>query len=208
MPSNSDLPNHDATAEELAALYALGALETAERDQVRELIAQSPDFAQTVSDFSDTVADLPYALPCLPLGDSVKDRLFQKIAQDVIEEDSELYELLKLSIEELTQKSEALTWQTLAGSTADGQMAVLEVDEARQQVAFFVKATRGGTFPLHAHDSGETVLVMSGDFVVDGLKYRAGDRLESPANSAHQPETENGCLLLCISSLHDEILGE
>ena len=147
-------------------------------------------------------------MPCVQLGASVKDRLFQKIAQEVIAQDSELYELLKLSIEELTQKSEALTWQPLAGSTADGQIAVLEVDEAHQQVAFFVKAARGGTFPLHAHDSGETVLVMSGDFVVDGLTYRAGDRLESPANSAHQPETEKGCLLLCISSLHDEILGE
>ena len=59
MASNSDFPNNDATAEELAALYALGALETAERDQARELIARSPDFAQTVSDFSNTVADLP-----------------------------------------------------------------------------------------------------------------------------------------------------
>ena len=206
MSLNSDLPNDDATAEELAALYALGVLETADRDQVRELIARSPGLAQTVSDFSETVADLPYALPSVPLGDAVKDRLFQKIAQEIVEKDSKLYDLLKLSIEALTQKSEALTWEPLAGSTTDGQIAILEVDEVRQQIAFFVKATRGGSFPLHAHDSGETVLVMSGDFVVDGLTYRAGDRLESPSDSAHQPETESGCLLLCISSLHDEIL--
>ena len=86
-------------------------------------------------------------------------------------------------------------------------MAILAVDETHQQLAFFVKAQHGGHFPLHAHESGETVLVLAGDFVVDGLKYTAGDRIDSGGNTAHKPETINGCLLFCISSINDEILG-
>ncbi|MEO1445711.1 MAG: cupin domain-containing protein [Cyanobacteria bacterium J06635_11] len=210
-PKNS-LPEHEATANELAAnelaaLYALDALDVTERDQVRQEIARSPEFAQTVDEFSCTVGALPYDLPPVPLSESLKGRLFQRIAQEAVASDSELYQLLQLSIDELIKKSESLTWEPLAGGTTKAQMAVLGVDEVHQELAFFVKAEHGGHFPLHAHDSGETVLVLAGDFIVEGLTHTTGDRIRSTANTAHQPETHNGCLLFCISSLHDEMLA-
>ncbi|MEM9506322.1 MAG: cupin domain-containing protein [Cyanobacteria bacterium P01_E01_bin.35] len=205
MSSNPKFPNNKD--DELAALYALGALEPHERDQVRQVISQSPDFAQTVDELSDAAAAMAYTLPPMPVATNLKERLFKRISQDIIEADSELYQLLQLSIDELTRKSQTLTWQALAGGTADAQIAILEVDRAHQKLAFYVKANHGGHFPLHAHDSGETVLVLAGDFVVDGLTHTVGDRIDSVGDTTHQPETINGCLLFCISSLNDEILS-
>ncbi|MEM8675173.1 MAG: cupin domain-containing protein [Cyanobacteria bacterium P01_G01_bin.67] len=171
------------------------------------MISQSPDFAQTVDELSDAAAAMAYTLPPMPMATNLKERLFKRISQDIIEADSELYQLLQLSIDELTRKSQTLTWQALAGGTADAQMAILEVDRAHQKLAFYVKANHGGHFPLHAHDSGETVLVLAGDFVVDDLTHTVGDRIDSVGDTTHQPETINGCLLFCISSLNDEILS-
>lgn len=205
MPSNPTSPN--SNEDELAALYALGALEPHERDTVREAIAQSPNFAQTVNDLSDAAAAIAYTTQPVAMAATLKDRLFQRIAQDAVEADSELYQLLKLSIDELTQKSKTLTWEPLVGGTAEAQIATLAVDEACQKLAFYVKTDRGGHFPLHAHDSGETVLVLAGDFVVDGLTHVVGDRIDSVSNTAHQPETTQGCLVFCISSINDEILN-
>ncbi|MEO1004424.1 MAG: cupin domain-containing protein [Cyanobacteria bacterium J06638_38] len=205
MSSNPKFPNNKD--DELAALYALGALEPHERDQVRQVISQSPDFAQTVDELSDAAAAMAYTLPPMPVATNLKERLFKRISQDIIEADSELYQLLQLSIDELTRKSQTLTWQALAGGTADAQIAILEVDRAHQKLAFYVKANHGGHFPLHAHDSGETVLVLAGDFVVDGLTHTVGDRIDSVGDTTHQPETIKGCLLFCISSLNDEILS-
>ena len=205
MSSNSTFPNNKD--DELSALYALDLLEPHERDRVRQSISRSPDFSQTVDELSDAAAAIAYILPSIPMAANLKDRLFKRISQDVIEADSELYQLLQLSIDELTNKSQNLTWETLAGGTTDAQMSILEVDKAHQKLAFYVKANSGGHFPLHAHDSGEAVLVLAGDFVVDGLTHTVGDRIDSVGNTAHQPETINCCLLFCISSLNDEILS-
>ncbi|MEM9273238.1 MAG: cupin domain-containing protein [Cyanobacteria bacterium P01_F01_bin.143] len=205
MSSNPPLSNNKD--DELSALYALDMLEPQERDWVRQSISRSHDFAQTVDELSDAAAAIAYTLPEMPMAANLKERLFERISQDVIEADSELYQLLQLSIDELMRKSQSLSWETLAGGTTDAQMAILEVDKAHQKLAFYVQANSGGHFPLHAHDSGETVLVLAGDFVVDGLTHTVGDRVDSVGDTAHQPETMNGCLLFCISSLNDEILS-
>ncbi|MFK8185311.1 MAG: cupin domain-containing protein [Phormidesmis sp.] len=205
MSPNSASPNHES--EESAALYALDALEVAELDNLRQSMADSEELANTVEDFTQTAAAMPYGLPQMPLPNTLKGRLFQRIAQTVIAEDSDLYQLLNLSIDELKRRSESLEWAPLAGSTADAHVATLTVDDAYQKLAFYVRANKGGLFPLHAHDSGETVLVLEGDFVADGVTYTVGDRIESAANSTHRPETNQGCLVFCISSSMDELLN-
>ncbi|MEO1445712.1 MAG: cupin domain-containing protein [Cyanobacteria bacterium J06635_11] len=207
-PENEDFAaaNEQQAVHQLAqaALYALDALEISERDQVREAIARSPEFAQTVDEFSDAAHALPYALPPVALSESLKGRLFQRIAQETVAEDSELYQLLQLSIDELKQKSKTVAWQPMVGSTADAYTATLEIDESHQKIALFVKANRGGHFPRHTHDNGETLLMLEGDLVIDGLTYTVGDRIDSSAQSIHRPETLGGCLVLCITSLNDE----
>ncbi|AFY40672.1 anti-ECFsigma factor, ChrR [[Leptolyngbya] sp. PCC 7376] len=206
MSSNPIFPDKNQDAEELAALYALDVLEIEERDQVRQAIADSDDFAQTVSDLSDAAAAIAYDLPSIPMSDTLKGRLFQRIAQDTVNADSELYRLLRLSIDELKKKSETVTWKPMSGNTADAYTATLETDEVHQKVALFVKANHGGHFPMHIHDSGETLLMLTGDLIIDGLTYTAGDRIDSTEKSIHQPETLNGCLVLCISSLNDALI--
>lgn len=88
----------------------------------------------------------------------------------------------------------------------EAEFATWQVDEGEREVAFFVRKSSGGLFPNHAHASGETVLVLDGDFVVGSQVYGVGERVSSPGGTGHQPETQHGCLLFCVSSMDDNIL--
>ncbi|MEO0455207.1 MAG: cupin domain-containing protein [Cyanobacteria bacterium P01_A01_bin.114] len=210
--------------EALAALYALSALddegaldkagaikEEGSLEEAANITATTAGFAQQVSEYEATLASIPYSLPSIPMAADLKSRLFQRIADGSAvptpdSHSSELMELLERSIEALKQQSANLTWAAMPGGS-NAEIAIWQTDLRRREAAFFVRSTVGGVFPNHAHASGETVLVLDGDFVVDGQVYSVGDRISSMASTAHQPETHQGCLLLCISSIDDEILG-
>ncbi|MEO1348080.1 MAG: cupin domain-containing protein [Cyanobacteria bacterium J06635_15] len=214
-PEQPQIPDDvSADEESLAALYALGSLggndsQTDSHDVQAEKMSAAT-FAQQVSDYEATLAAIPYSVPLMPLASDLKSRLFQRIANesDSLElgpHSAKLLELLKCSIEDLKRQSVALTWSPMVGANAE--MAVLQTDDLHREVAFFVRATVGGAFPNHTHASGETVFVLDGDFAVDGRVYNPGDRVSSLGRTTHQPKTRQGCLLFCISSIDDEILG-
>ena len=204
-PKNQPQKQEPIHFAELAALSALDILTPEESDLVERNYADHPDFSSQLDEFKEVVGAIAYSSTPMPLNENLKDRLFQKINQNISEERSYLFALLKLSIAELKQKTKGLSWQPIP-SMAHGEMATLEVDEATRQSAFFVRAKAGETFPNHYHATGEEILVLEGDVFVGEDVYRPGSIMSSGANTSHQPATINGCLAFCISSLDDQFL--
>ncbi|MBT9316472.1 cupin domain-containing protein [Leptothoe spongobia] len=190
-----------------AALYALDALEADERGQFEQALLDSGELAQTVNEFEETAATLAYGAPSMPMAADLKDRLFQRISAEPVGPSSDLVQLLNLSIAELKQQAAELDWSSMPGNSG-AEFATWQVDDDEREMAFFVRKADGGLFPNHAHASGETVLVLAGDFVVDSQVYGVGERVSSPGNTSHQPETRNGCLLFCVSSMDDDMLDD
>lgn len=55
----------------------------------------------------------------------------------------------------------------------------------------------GSIIPAHDHDEDEYLFVVSGDFLLEGQRFRLGDQLFSPQGSRHdEGTTRTGCLLL------------
>ena len=55
----------------------------------------------------------------------------------------------------------------------------------------------GARIPAHDHGEDEQIVVISGDFVVGGRTFRAGDYHCSPKGNPHgEAYTRGGCLLL------------
>lgn len=189
-----------------AALYALNALETDECVQFEQALLDSGELAQSVREFEETTATLAYVVPTASMATDLKDRLFKQILVVNMGPSSDLVKLLDLSIDELKQQVPQLDWALMPGDSG-AEIATWQVDEEDREVAFFVRKADGGKFPNHAHASGETVLVLDGDFIVEGQVYRAGEQVSSSGGTSHQPETQTGCLLFCVSSMDDEILG-
>ena len=202
---NTTEPYSNADAADLAALYALDALEAGERAQFEQDLLDSPQLNQAVHEFQETAAALTYTAESMPMAANLKERLFRRIADKPIGASSDLLRLLEFSIAELQQKATELSWSLLPGKSGV-EVAPWQTDEASREAAFFARKIGGGLFPNHYHASGETVLVIEGDFVVDGQVYSVGERVSAPGKTSHQPKSRSGCLLLCVSSMDDHIL--
>ena len=134
-------------------------------------------------------------LPSLP-AELMPDRIVDLIV------DPSLKELLDWSLADLiTAASTIKKWRPLA-SPEDATYSPWKIHKPTRQMAYFVRAPQAGALPMHHHAIGEVVLVLEGDFIVEGRRYQAGDRLFSAANTTHQPTT-TGCLVLILSSLDD-----
>ncbi|ESA34552.1 cupin 2 conserved barrel domain protein [Leptolyngbya sp. Heron Island J] len=201
----SSEPYKDSDPAEMAVLYALDVLEADERSQFEQALLDSVELDQAVREFEETAADLAYGAPSVPMAANLKERLFQRIAVEPVGPSSNLVTLLELSIDELKQKASELDWALMPGNSG-AEIATWQTDVSFREVAFFVRKAEGGLFPNHAHASGETVLVLEGDFVVGQQVHRTGERISSPGDTSHQPATLTGCLLFCVSSMDDDIL--
>ena len=202
---NTPEPYSNADAADLAALYALDALEADERAQFEQDLLDSPQLNQAVHEFQETATALTYMAEPMPVAANLKERLFRRIADKPIGASSDLLWLLEFPIAELQQKAAELSWSLLPGKSGV-EVAPWQTDEASREAAFFARKIGSGLFPNHYHASGETVLVIEGDFVVDGQVYYVGEWVSAPGKTSHQPESRGGCLLLCVSSMDDHIL--
>lgn len=180
---------------ELAALAALGILDTEGAQIVQEAIALDPVLQAELTDFEQVVAALPYAAPLVPLPPSLKANLFQRIATEVTPP----------PVTELKQRALTADWQSIAQSPGMA-ISMITTNPDTRIVTCFVRATEQMRFPTHRHASSEEIIVLAGDLIVNGQSYQPGDTIYSVANSIHTPETSTGCLLYLSTSLDDEIL--
>jgi quercetin dioxygenase-like cupin family protein len=94
----------------------------------------------------------------------------------------------------------ALAWSPL---DFDGvSMKVLQQVESSGGMTVMTRLAPGSSIPAHRHTrADETVFVVDGDFVEDGVSYGPGTFFVGPAGSAHGPHRSvGGCILLTTFS--------
>jgi anti-sigma factor ChrR (cupin superfamily) len=196
---------------DIAALYALGALDEREQCQFEQQLESVPELAAELTVFQSTVAVLGYAAPPVLIANDLRDRLFQRIAAQSKPLDAldlaPLQSTSDDSLQTLLEQADRVIWQPYAFSSGT-MLGTLRIDTETNQIHCFVRAEANTRFPLHRHAKDEEIIVLKGDLSVDGKLYGSGDRIYSTLGTAHQPETQAGCLLFLRTSLDDEILSQ
>lgn len=83
----------------------------------------------------------------------------------------------------------------------------LYIDPERDTVTMLIRMSPGTSYGRHLHAGAEQCFVLEGDLREDNILVQAGDYQCLPAGSIHGTQTtQAGCLLLIVSSLHDELL--
>jgi anti-sigma factor ChrR (cupin superfamily) len=83
----------------------------------------------------------------------------------------------------------------------------LSTDPARRYVTMLVRMEPGSSYPPHRHAAVEECYVLQGELRVGAHLLKAGDYQKAEGGSDHGVQsTENGCLLLIVSSQDDELL--
>jgi hypothetical protein len=194
---------NSSSPEERAASYALDILE--EHEEFDRELADSESLQAELADFQSAVANIAYGVPLVPLPASLKERLFDRIGK-ISPTPEQLIDLLEWQIADLQQVARDLSnWEPFP-MPEGSQRSIWQIDETNAQIAFFLRIYIPGALPRHWHATGESILVLEGNFIDDGTVYGVGDLSFMAANTSHQPTTSLGCLILGISSMNDRIL--
>jgi quercetin dioxygenase-like cupin family protein len=87
------------------------------------------------------------------------------------------------------------------------EVRALHVDEARDAVTMLIRMAAGTSYPRHRHGGDEECFVIQGVLKIEDHVLRAGDYQFAPQGSIHGVQsTDEGCMLLIVSSRHDELL--
>jgi anti-sigma factor ChrR (cupin superfamily) len=202
----------DDEARDRAALHALGSLDPAESAAYEVHLKQCAVCRREVLSFRETIEQIPLIVPPVAPAESLRQRVLERV---------------RATARELP--AAAQTWKTWRPSDRDqavgfsvdlAQDAVWEptgvagvetrrlfVDRANDRATMLIRMAPGASYPSHVHANAEECYVIEGDLRVAETHLKAGDYQRAGSGSLHPIQsTDHGCLLLIVSSLHDELV--
>ena len=186
---------------EQAALYALGILDPAEVWAFEEHLAGCGPCKAEVSGFRETAATLAAAAPPANPPARLRDRVLAAARPNPQVWRS--WTASPFAGLHVVRRDEG-DWETVF----DGVWAKqLHADPGADTVTMLIRMAPGATYPAHRHGGAEQCLVLEGDVEVNDVELKAGDYQCAARDSLHGvTRTDNGCLLLIVSSQRDELL--
>jgi anti-sigma factor ChrR (cupin superfamily) len=198
-PYGDPMTNDDTTPspEELAALYAAGALPPDEASAVESRVdAGDRQLAEEIASYDIVfVALAEGSEPAVP-NSEIKERLLEQAAKarpnarrrrrDRLEDASTGFVL---------RRGESRKWVDL--DIPGIQECLLYHDPLRKIETKLVRVAPGMTIPAHRHPGVEGCYLLEGDLHTYGKDLLAGDYMVAPRGSVHPDSyTKNGCLFL------------
>jgi anti-sigma factor ChrR (cupin superfamily) len=194
---------------EQAALYALGALEAAQARAFEGHLRAGCAVCQHELDaFERTVSLLALSLPERRPRACVREALLERVASGPQAPAGpqvwKTWQAHPSAILHVVRAHQG-DWQRVSEGVSAKQ---LYTDPDRDSVTMLVRMAPGTTYPAHRHAGPEQCLVIEGDLQVGDLVLHAGDYQCAGAGSIHDvTRTERGCLLLIVSSRHDQLIA-
>ncbi len=202
----------DDDLRERAALFVLDALDEEEARALRLHLPECRVCAREVESLARTARALTEAAPQVPPPPGLWERVVARVRTFPAENSDDDVQVWKRWKRSPAARG-ALAIQSAAEAefqpTAIEGISVrqLSLDAAADRVTMLVRMAPGAAYPAHRHAAPEECLVLEGDLRVGAESMRAGDFQRAEADSVHGVQsTEGGCLLLIVSSLHDELL--
>jgi anti-sigma factor ChrR (cupin superfamily) len=203
---------HERLTDELreqAALYALGALEAEQARAFESHLRSGCSTCQSeLEAFRQTVSLLPLSLPEHRPHPPTRQALLARIRSEPQTPDGpQVWKAWQASPQAGLHvvRAQQGEWQVVSEGVSAKQ---LYVDPARDIVTMLIRMAAGTEYPAHRHGGPEQCLVVEGDLRVGDVVLHAGDYQCASRDSIHDiTRTENGCLLLIVSSQHDQLLA-
>lgn len=187
----------DEDIQDLAASYALGKLSEEEKAEFEAMLKEGSQASVHLDYFKEIVDDLTYNTEPMEEPSRLEEKLFAKIGKESVRSDKDSGFLY-------VRQSEGQWVEVVNGV----RVKQLYEDSERKYSTVLVSMDAGATFPDHVHAEDEECFIIEGDIHMGGHKFGAGDYIRADAQSVHEAiSTENGCLLLVMSSQENEMLA-
>lgn len=169
------------SGDDLARAYVLGTLSPAERREV----ARSRQFDSALDAAIDRIEAQLAPLTATAGETTPPHGVFDRILAAVETEEERLAVTHRLPFA-------AGNWERYA----DG----IEMKYLWDGETFLLRCEPGAIIPPHGHDLNEHLIVISGDLLVNGIRFGVGDYHTMPTGTWHEDaRTEEGCILFVQS---------
>ncbi len=183
--------SHARTDEETwdrAALYLLGGMRAEEASDFEQHLDVCPPCRSEVSSLHPLVDDLVLAGPEVEPPAGLQERVLAGAR-------GRPYTLL----------AEAeRAW--LPADVPGVELCQLWLDAANERQTILIRMEAGAALPHHEHGGTEECYVVRGDLRDGDLLLRTGDYIRFERGTGHSISSQDGCLLLVTSSLHDRTI--
>ena len=196
----------------LAPLYALGTLDPDEMLRFEgHLRAGCPACEEEIDAHERVTAEMALLVPAVEPPAGLRSRILDAVGTPTRDDSSNSTQVWK----QWTAPESSSEWFLLRGRDGDWEGTDIEgvsvrrlfADPVRDKVTMLVRMSPGSSYPSHRHGGPEECYVLEGDLRIGDLIMQKGDYQRVERQSVHPVQsTDGGCLLLIVSSFHDEIL--
>jgi anti-sigma factor ChrR (cupin superfamily) len=184
--------------QEQASLYALGALDTPEREAFEGELRLKPELREFVQSLQRSAGLLAMAFPSVEPPRALRDRVLQRIQ----------------SVEQLPRATTTSTatatppFRFVSANDREGWkplpvpgawIKLLSLERDRGYAVLLGKLDAGVRYPAHVNVGPEDFCILSGDLHVSGRRLGPGDFHHADAGSYHEVNySEQGCTLMAV----------
>ena len=190
---------------EQAAMYALGALDPDAAQAFEQHLREGCDVCESeLRAFRETAALVGSSVPQFLPSARVRADLMARVQDSGV--GPQVWKTWSSTNEDPLQVVRKLEgdWQFVCEGV---QAKRLYADPSRDIVTMLIRMEPGSSYPPHRHGGAEQCLVLEGDLHVGDVVLHAGDFQAACTESVHDVSwTQDGCLLMIISSQHDQLL--
>jgi anti-sigma factor ChrR (cupin superfamily) len=184
---------------EQLTLHALGLLEGDEAAEVEDHLAQCAVCEAEMRELRETAASVALAASAVEPPAHLRSKILDRATPQVWKQ----WDSVAMAHMHVVRDGQG-EWQRVREGVYAKQ---LYVDRARDSATMLIRMEPGSKYVPHRHGGPEQCFVLQGDIREGDHVFRAGDFQCLAEGSVHDAQwTEEGCLLLIVSSLEDELL--
>lgn len=196
-------PDERLSPEDLAALYAAGAMDSSEVAQFEHRLTASAEYRMALQSFDAATAALFECIEPVEPRAKVRATLLDRIAHD-LDAKEKLPE--SQASRPLIHRATADAWRP---SPIPGiSMRILHIDRAARRFSGLFHMEVGAVYPSHSHNQPEEILVLEGDLDFGNYSLGAGDYLRLEAGTTHtEARTQRGCVCLITAEMPESLVA-
>jgi anti-sigma factor ChrR (cupin superfamily) len=192
--------------QELASLYALGALSPSEHQAFEAVLSGDPELQALARSLQSAIAVAATATPPIAAPPGLKDKVFRRIKE---------LEAAKTARTALPASRLGLNFAFAAGQSGWKQLPIpgasiklLSLERDRGYAVLMGKLEPGTRYPAHVNAGPEDIYILTGDLVIGDRKLVAGDFHHADAGSQHDENySVEGCTLLAVLTTSDPLVA-
>jgi anti-sigma factor ChrR (cupin superfamily) len=192
--------------QELAALYALGALPPPERQAFKAELSAAPELQALTRGVQAAIAVVAASTPAVALPPGLKDKVLRRIQE---------LKAAQCSAQDSPSSLAGLSFVPAAGESGWKPLPIpgafiklLSLERDRGYAVLLGKLEAGTRYPAHRNAGPEEFYILTGDLVVGDRRLVAGDFHHADAGSRHDVNySVGGCTLLAVLTTSDPLVA-